>query len=337
MSLSRIARFAALVAAGALATRLRPFVLRQSRRLLVRATLPLLLSTKEGTLLCGDGTEASPRVAADEARARVVVDAWEADPDISAAHSRGARFVSEPCLYGDDETKLHGRLVWAEEPGALAGRRPGVLLVHTAVGPQDLFLHWRAESLAAVGHVVLIVDCFGDAAGQAWDPAWSVPVREALAASPGLLRRRMLSGLAALTASCRVDASRLAACGFCFGGRAVLELAKANPDGLGLVVSFHGVVDAAPPPADVKAVRARTLLFHGDADPFVPSSVLAACVDQLRQLGAKFELHSYGGVRHSFTNPAQALNTNPAFMYDARAAESSWQMTKMALGALGAA
>jgi dienelactone hydrolase len=334
---SRVAYFAALVAAGALATRVRPFVLRQSRRLLVRAASPLLLSTNGALTLCGDGTEDSPRVAADEARARVVVEAWEADPDICAARSRGARFVSEPCVYVDDGTKLHGRFVWAEEPGASAVQRPGVLLVHTAVGPQDLFLRWRAEALAAVGHVVLIVDCFGDAAGKGWDPAWSVPVREGLAASPGLLRRRMLSGLAALTASCRVDASRLAACGFCFGGRAVLELAKANPDGLALVVSFHGVVDAAPPPAHVNAMRARALLFHGDADPFVPPAVLSACVDQLRQLGANFELHCYGGVLHSFTNPAQTLNTNPAFMYDARATESSWQMTKLALGALEAA
>ena len=28
--------------------------------------------------------------------------------------------------------------------------------------------------------------------------------------------------------------------------------------------------------------------------------------------------------RHSFTNPAQALNENPAFSYDARADAASW-------------
>jgi dienelactone hydrolase len=356
----RLGCFAVLIAGGALATRLRPFVLLQSSRLFLRAATPLLLAVKEGLPPCGDGTEASPRVAADEARARVVMDAWEADPDIRATHLRGKRLVSEPCVYGD-ETPLHGLLVWAEEPGSRDGgwmrgigtdaaavgrgapvgaeeqpgasamRRPGVLLVHTAVGPHDLFLRWRAESLAASGHVVLIVDCLGDATGKGWDPAWSGPARKALAATPGLLRRRMLSGLAALSASPRVDASRIAACGFCFGGRAVLELAKANPDGLKLVVSFHGVVDAAPPPPGVNAMRARALLFHGDADPFVPPDVLAACIEQLRQLGAGFELHSYGGVRHAFTNPAQELNPNPAFGYDARAAQSSWQMALTAL------
>jgi dienelactone hydrolase len=44
----------------------------------------------------------------------------------------------------------------------------------------------------------------------------------------------------------------------------------------------------------------------------------------MRAHGARWELHTYGGVRHGFTNPAQALNAAPAFAYDAAAATASW-------------
>jgi len=317
--------------AGAAAMLIRPLALRQSCRLLLRAPAPSLLkAARDSASVCGEGTAALPRVAPDEQRARAVLDAWEADADILAARARGVRLLSEPCVYGDDP-KLHGRFVWAEEAQSV-GPRPGVLLVHTAVGPHDLFLHWRAESLASLGYVVLIADCLGDATGKGWEPAWCVPTRAVLMADRSILTRRMLDALSTLAASDLVDGARLAACGFCFGGRAVLDLARADPTGLRLVASFHGVVDAEPPPPGVTSVRAAALLFHGDADPFVPASVLRECTAQLRALGCRFELHAFGGVRHGFTNPAQDLNPNrEAFAYDARAAESSWQMTKLAL------
>ena len=154
---------AASFVAGALSRLIRPLVLRQSRRL-----PPLLLAARDSESICGAGTEASPRVAPDEQRARAVRDAWEVDADILAARDRGVRLLSAPCVYGGDPT-LYGRFVWGEGVTS-SGRRPGVLLVHTAVGPHDLFLHWRAESLASLGYVVLIVDCLGDATGKGWDP-----------------------------------------------------------------------------------------------------------------------------------------------------------------------
>lgn len=252
--------------------------------------------------------------------------------DLCEACERGVRLGTETCEYGSG-VKLYGRLVWAE--GARAGeRRPGVLLVHTAVGPRDLFLFWRAEALAALGYVVLIADCLGDQCGKGWDPEWTIPVRERLMADRHLLRQRMVDAFETLAASDRVDSTMIAACGYCFGGRAVLDLAKADPNGLQLVVSFHGVVDAEPPPAGVERIRSRVLLFHGDADPFVPADTLSASVQQLRDLHAPFELHAYGGVKHGFTNPAQDLNPSPAFAYNVVAADSSWHMTKHALASM---
>ena len=112
--------------------------------------------------LIGDGTRANPRVAADLPRAAVLIDAWRADQDIKAALARGEWLHSEPVEYASEAgTPLYGQLVWSEGVATGAERRPGVLLFHTAVGPHDLFLQWKAEALAAIGLVVLIVDMFG--------------------------------------------------------------------------------------------------------------------------------------------------------------------------------
>ena len=77
-----------------------------------------------------------------------------------------------------------------------------------------------------------------------------------------------------------------------------------------------------------KATGLPVLLCHGDADPFTPPAALEACVAQLRAARAPWQLHTYGGAPHAFTNPAQAFNGKAGFGYDRAAAESSWHAAK---------
>ena len=77
-----------------------------------------------------------------------------------------------------------------------------------------------------------------------------MPARAAFREDRSLFRRRMELAMAALTISPRVDGSRVAALGFCFGGPAVLDFARSNPEGLRAAITFHG---AGPP---------RPLLAH---------------------------------------------------------------------------
>lgn len=282
--------------------------------------------------LVGDGTTASPRVAPDAARAAVILDAWAKDEDVTDALARGERFRAESLEYADGDQHFFGRLVWTEGGSLLPETRPGVLLVHTAVGPHDLMLHWRAESLASLGFAVLIVDLFGDFAGDGWEQDWSKQARHAFQEDRPLLLRRMELSLAALGTFPLVNSSRIAALGYCFGGPAVLDLARANPNGLCAAVTFHGILDANPPPPGVEGMRSRVLLCHAHEDPFVSPEVFAACTSQLRELGANWSALVFGGgALHSFTNPAQALNPAPQFGYDERAARDSWRATKVLL------
>ena len=88
---------------------------------------------------------------------------------------------------------------------------------------------------------------------------------EDLRKDPEQYRSRLAAALSAL--------QRLApglpqcAIGFCMGGQAVLELARADAN-LAMVASFHGLLETGKP-AD-RAIRARILVCHGDADALVP-------------------------------------------------------------------
>jgi len=174
---------------------------------------------------------------------------------------------------------------------------------------------------------------FGDAEGRGWEPAWNEVARRPLAEDRELSRRRMQAAIQALAAAEGVDATRIGAIGYCFGGRAVLDLARLGAEaGARAVVSFHGILDdgGGLPAADMSGPSApRVLICHGDGDPFVSAEGRAACEAQLRSSGARWDALAFGGVRHGFTNPAQALNENPAFGYDERAARLSWEAMKM--------
>ncbi|CAL1160310.1 unnamed protein product [Cladocopium goreaui] len=261
-----------------------------------------------------------PRMAKDAACAERVQSAWRADPRLQGI----GPFASEALVYQDEEgsRRLHGRLV---RPAAPNGA--GVVVVHTAVGPRDLYLHWRAEVLAAGGYTVLIADLLGDEYGQGWEPEWNSKAREPLN-DRALSRKRMQASVAALAAVEGVDPKRIAAIGYCFGGRTVLDLARAGSfAGISAAVSFHGILDdGVIASEDMSHPDApQVLICHGDADPFISAENRAACEEQLRRCKARWDMLVLGGVRHGFTNPAQALNPNPAFGYSARAASVSWK------------
>lgn len=226
--------------------------------------------------------------------------------------------VTKTVPYRQGETEMLGFLAYDD---AAKDKRPGVLVVHEWWGQND-FAKERAKALAALGYVALAVDMYGG--GKTTDtPAEAARLAGALRGTP-VLRERIRAARDTLASQEQVDPARLAAIGFCFGGTTCLELAYSGADVLG-VVSFHGGL-TVPKPGD--APKAKFLVCHGADDPLVPAAQVAAYEKAMRENRCDWQLVSYGGAVHSFTNPAATGRGMPGVAYNEAAAKRSWRAMK---------
>ncbi len=181
---------------------------------------------------------------------------------------------------------------------AAAGPVPGILLVPNVLGTKEAdFLY--AEKVAALGYAVLVADVFGQGKRTTREDPDAGRYMNELNADRALLRDRMLSGHALLKDMPAVDAARTAAIGFCFGGKCVLDLARAGADIAG-GVSFHGVYEA--PPFPNATITAKLLVCHGWEDPIAPPEATIGLAKELTEAGCDWQIHAYGHTGHAFTD-----------------------------------
>ena len=217
--------------------------------------------------------------------------------------------------YTDEETALTGFLAWDD---AARHALPGLLLVHGGAGLDD-HAKGQAQRYAAHGYTVLACDMFGD--GVAGDRERVMACLMGLRDDPQRMSRRAGAGLAAL-AGCPEADGRFAAIGFCFGGLAVLTLARSGADLAG-VVSMHGSLATAKP-AEPGAVRARVLACHGALDPHVPLADVTTFAEEMDHARADWQLIVYGRAMHGFTHEHAIPGAMPGVAYDALADQRSF-------------
>src|SRR5262249_60851902 len=124
----------------------------------------------------------------------------------------------------DNGLRLRGFLACDAAPAA---PRPGVLVVHEGLG-LNVHIMEQTQRVAGLGYVALAADMFGEGR-QAHDLNQARGLIGALRAGPTRLRGRARPAVAALAALPQVDAARLRAIGFCFGGAAPLDPVRAAP------------------------------------------------------------------------------------------------------------
>jgi dienelactone hydrolase len=200
------------------------------------------------------------------------------------------------------------------------GARPGILVVHEAPGLDD-HMRRRAEMLAGLGYIALAADLYGGGK-TAGAPQEAMGLARPLMEDPDTLRRRMRAGLDALSAIENVDRARLGATGYCFGGAAVLELARSGA-AVACLVSFHGGLDTKRP-APVGAIKGKILACTGSADPIVPADQVDRFQKEMSDAGADWQVIVYGGAKHAFTNTAADQISLPGFGYSPSADARSW-------------
>jgi dienelactone hydrolase len=136
----------------------------------------------------------------------------------------------------------------------------------------------------------------------------------------------MKAALAAARTRSVVDPDKIAVIGYCFGGTAALELARSGADILG-VVTFHGGL-GSPTPGDARNIRCKILALHGGDDPFVAPPEVEGFIKEMRDAKVDWQLVSYGGAVHSFSDWGAGNDNSKGAAYNEKADHRSWEAMK---------
>jgi dienelactone hydrolase len=111
--------------------------------------------------------------------------------------------------------------------------------------------------------------------------------------------RALLNGALEQAGKLGADTTNAVAMGYCFGGAAVLEMARSGADMKGFV-TFHGGLKT-PEGQDYSRTKGRVLILHGTADKAITMDQFAALANELEVQGVAHEMITYGGAPHAFT------------------------------------
>lgn len=213
---------------------------------------------------------------------------------------------------------------------ANAIRRPGLVMVPNWMGVgRDAIA--MAERVAGHDYVVLVADVYGSQVRPKDDAEALAAVKAAYADGGASLRVRAKKAVDVLRAQADeapLDAERIGAIGFCFGGGVVLELARTGTDIPRGVVSFHGNLDSYRP-VDGGKIETPVLALNGADDTSVGAEQIAGFEQEMKKAGADWQFVNFGGARHCFSQPEDADNPpDDNCRYDERAAKRSFEMMR---------
>ncbi|MBR9805121.1 dienelactone hydrolase family protein, partial [bacterium] len=202
--------------------------------------------------------------------------------------------------------------------------RPAVLIVHEWWGHNE-YARSRARQLAEAGYVAFAVDMYGDGA-TADHPEDAKKFAMAAGGNLPQSRARFEAAKDYVSNLTQVDATKIAAIGYCFGGGMVLQMARMGVD-ITAVASFHGSygTELSVAPGDIKA---SILVCHGAEDAFIPAEDITALKSEMSAAKADFSFISYPEAKHSFTNPDADIYGSRfelPLAYSPDADKASWQ------------
>ena len=222
--------------------------------------------------------------------------------------------------YSANGTTLKGYVAYDD---TVKGKRPGILVIHEWWGHNE-YARRRARMFAEQGYTALALDMYGNGK-QAHHPDDAGKFASEVSKNAVLAKARFDAAYNLLSKEDTVDASRIAAVGYCFGGSVALNMARMG-EPLTAVVSFHGGL-GTDHPAEAGKVKARIASFTGEDDPMIPSTQVAAFREEMEKAGVSYKVVTYPGAKHAFTNP-EADKYGQEFKlplaYNAEADRASW-------------
>lgn len=225
-----------------------------------------------------------------------------------------------PVALGEVEYTARGKRFGGFLADGSGGKKaPGVLVIHEGRGytkhPQD-----RARMLAELGYVAFAPEFFGPAASL----EHAFELMQPYAGDRRVLNAQSLAALAVLQAHPHVDAGRLAAIGFCWGGFVAMELACFAE--LRAVVGFHPGLSLGSL-SDAGKVTAKFLVCVGDQDCHVPMADIQRFIAEMNAAKVDTQILLLLGAPHSFTNPEPYVYPKPVegVAYDPVADKRAWK------------
>lgn len=194
-----------------------------------------------------------------------------------------------------DGNTLIGYFAAPESETAVAG-----VLVAPEWWGRNEYTEQRARELAEHGYAALAIDMYGDkkvttTASQANE--WMMQTFQ----DADTIVTRASAGLNTLAGQPEVNADKLAAIGFCYGGKVVLDLARSGA-ALKAVATFHGNLTPKAP-AEKGQVQAEILVLHGELDSMVTLDDVAAFKAEMHAAEVEHEVIVLEGAKHGFSNP----------------------------------
>lgn len=197
----------------------------------------------------------------------------------------------------------------------------GVLVFHGG-GGIGAHAKRRADMLAAMGYVAFVPDLFGHPVDGV---EHAKRITAQLTEDWAELRARCIMALDVLRGQTGVDADRMAAIGFCFGGQAALELGRSGAE-LRAIVGFHSQLRTRRP-EDTVNIKGSVLVCLGDQDCFVSRDEREEFMENMTNCHVDCQLLLFSGVGHSFTDRFAEASGVPGLKYDARADRRAWTAT----------
>jgi len=238
---------------------------------------------------------------------------------ILGASIADAKIVTEKVKYKDGKTKLVGYMAYDD---SFEGKRPAVMVVHEWWGLNDNAKK-RAEMLAELGYLAFAVDMYGNGKVIS-DMKEASHLSSLYRGDRKLMRQRANAGLKVLEKH-KLYGGKTVAIGYCFGGTAVLEMARGGLDVLG-VASFHGGL--APGEIDNEKITADVIVFHGGSDGFIKPEDITNFKKEMTDAGASWQFVTYGGAVHSFTVKEAGDDPSKGAAYNEQADKRSWSELK---------
>jgi dienelactone hydrolase len=177
-----------------------------------------------------------------------------------------------------------------------AAGAPLVLLIHDWDGLTEYEIK-RANMLAELGYAVFALDLFG--AGVRPTELTDKRQHTGELYQNRQKMRALIQGALDTAKARGAPITNAVAAGYCFGGAAVLELARSGADLKGFV-TFHGGLKT-PEGQNYTKTRGSLLILHGSADTAVSLDQFVDLAKELEAAGVTHEMITYSGAPHAFT------------------------------------